>query len=144
MKSLICIILCVFTLNINNLSAANYIVTSNQDTGQATLRWAINQANSSIGLDTIKFNISSSGQIIISPLNELPPITDPLFIDGYSQPGNVDTNINLILSGNLFSYQKKYGLIVKTNIFKVKGLHFNDFHNIRLLNLIKGILDQYT
>jgi len=128
MKPKVYLILFIFAFIINYSLAGNFTVTSNQDTGQATLRWAISQANLSNGLDTIKFNISSSGgQIVISPLTELTPITDPLFIDGYSQPGNIDTNINLVLSGNLFSYSKKYGLIIKTNIFKVEGLHFKNF-----------------
>jgi len=130
MKPIIFFILFIITLNISESKAANYLVTSNQDTGQATLRWAIGQANSNLGLDTIQFNISSSGgQIVISPLTELTPITDPLFIDGYSQPGNVDTNINLVLSGDSLGHNQSYGLIVNTGIFNVQGLHFKNFHN---------------
>ncbi|MBC8146917.1 MAG: right-handed parallel beta-helix repeat-containing protein, partial [Bacteroidetes bacterium] len=130
MKAIIYLITVILAFSVGNLGASNYIVTSSQDTGQSTLRWAIGQANSSIGLDTIQFNIpSSSGVIIISPISELPAITDPLFIDGYSQAGNVDTNINLILSGNSLDYNQSYGFVVNTGIFKVQGLHFNDFNN---------------
>ncbi len=54
-----------------------------------TLRGAINAANSTAnsgGADIINFNIPGGGVKTISPGSELPTITDPVTINGYSQP----------------------------------------------------------
>ena len=52
-----------------------------------SLRWAIEQANATPGLDRIRFALPSCPQII--ELNApLPDITDGVFIDGYSQAGS--------------------------------------------------------
>jgi hypothetical protein len=83
-------------------SAANFTVNStgngtdnntsdnacNDGTGNCTLRAAIMQANATPGTDTISFNIPGSGVQTISPPSALPAITDPLVIDGYTQPGS--------------------------------------------------------
>ena len=53
---------------------------------QCTLRAAIQEANAHAGADTIKFNIS--GSKVIKPATPLPPITDQLTINGYSQSGS--------------------------------------------------------
>ncbi len=39
-------------------------------------------------LDTIAFNIPGAGVHTITPLTGLPQITDPVIIDGYTQPGS--------------------------------------------------------
>ena len=52
-----------------------------------SLREAINLANSAPGADTIDFNIPGSGVQTISLLSALPTITDPVIINGYTQPG---------------------------------------------------------
>ena len=62
-------------------------------TGACTLRAAIEEANASLGLNTIAFAIPGSGPHTISPGSALPTITDPAVIDGYTQPGaSVNTN----------------------------------------------------
>ncbi len=65
--------------------------------GECTLRAAIQQANATAGLDTINFNIPGcpGGICEIFPASPLPAITDPVLIDGYSQPG-ASENTNLI------------------------------------------------
>ena len=52
-----------------------------------SLREAINLANGAPGADTIDFDIPGSGVHTISLLSALPTITDPVIIDGYTQPG---------------------------------------------------------
>lgn len=52
-----------------------------------SLRDAISAANAVAGVDTIAFAIPGDGPFTISPLTPLPAITDPVVIDGYSQPG---------------------------------------------------------
>src|SRR6267142_6504943 len=40
-----------------------------------------------VSTDTISFNIAGSGVQTIRPTSALPTITDPVVIDGYTQPG---------------------------------------------------------
>ena len=55
--------------------------------GDLSLREAITLANAFPGADTISFDISGAGVHTISLLSALPTITDPVIIDGYTQPG---------------------------------------------------------
>jgi len=68
--------------------AAIIAVTTNADSGAGSLRQAITDANTSIGVtDTIDFNIAGAGVHTITLLSALPAITDPVTIDGSTQPG---------------------------------------------------------
>jgi len=69
-------------------SAATFTVTTTADTGVGSLRLAILAANTSPGLDTIAFAIPGPGVHTITPASTLPPIIDPVLIDGYTQPGS--------------------------------------------------------
>jgi CSLREA domain-containing protein len=86
----------LFTLLIIFVSpatAATFTVTKTADTNDGTcdadcsLREAINAANVNTGTDTIAFNIPGAGPHTIQPTSPLPEITDPVIIDGYTQPG---------------------------------------------------------
>ena len=59
---------------------------------QCTLRAAIQQANATPGADLIRFSIPGTGVQTInvgsSGLGALPTVTDPVTIDGYTQPGS--------------------------------------------------------
>jgi hypothetical protein len=79
---------------------------------QCTLRAAIQQANATPGLDTINFAIPGTGVQTIAVgsqgLGALPTITDPVSINGYTQPGahpntkavGNDAVLKIELSGN--------------------------------------------
>ncbi|EHR72505.1 hypothetical protein BurJ1DRAFT_3700 [Burkholderiales bacterium JOSHI_001] len=70
---------------------ATFTVTSNSDTNTVgTLRWAINQANSTTGADTITF--SGVSNINLGAL--LPQITDQVSINGTSAGGTPGVTIN--------------------------------------------------
>src|SRR5207244_9560553 len=56
------------------------------DTGAGSLLQALLDANSTVGADTIAFTIPGAGTQLIHPLSQLPAITDPVTIDGYTQP----------------------------------------------------------
>src|SRR5215211_4525142 len=99
--------------------ATTFTVNSTADTGDATpdgicdsdpaagvvctLREAIQEANAPMnpGPDTINFAIPdtdcSAGVCTINSSSELPLITDPVIIDGYSQPG---ASANTLAVGN--------------------------------------------
>ncbi len=77
--------------------AATITVTSTADVGPNTLREAILEANATPDLDTIRFNIPGTGVHTIAPTSQLPLITAPVIIDGYSQPGAIP---NTLETGN--------------------------------------------
>ncbi len=68
---------------------STFVVTTTNNAGPGSLREAILAANVAITAgDTIAFNLPGTGVQIISPTNALPLITDPVTIDGYTQPGS--------------------------------------------------------
>ena len=70
------------------LGAATITVTTTADSGPGSLRQAILDSNASAGtLDTIEFDIPGAGVHTIVPASGLPTITDPVVIDGSTQPG---------------------------------------------------------
>jgi len=79
--------------------AATFTVTNTNDTGAGSFRQAIIDANAAPGLDTIAFNIPSAGvHTITTPTIDLPDITSPVLIDGYTQPGS-SPNTNALNAG---------------------------------------------
>lgn len=66
--------------------AAINVINTN-DAGGGSLRTAIDQANGQAGTDRIAFAIPGAGPHTITLLSDLPAITEPVRIDGYSQTG---------------------------------------------------------
>jgi len=66
--------------------AAIFTASIDLDMGPGSLRTALTLANSTLGKDTIRFNIGGMGSWSINLMTNLPDITDSLFIDGLSQP----------------------------------------------------------
>jgi CSLREA domain-containing protein len=100
--------------NPDHAFAATFVVTSTGDSsdiapgngvcetatpGECTLRAAIQEANAFAGTDTIAFNIAPSGTHTITPASALPTITQPVTIDGATQPGFAGSPI-IELSGS--------------------------------------------
>jgi hypothetical protein len=110
---------------------------------QCTLRAAIQAANERSGADTIRFRISGNGPHTITPGSELPTITRPVTIDGYTQgdstPGSTaddatentlaqgtNANLKIVLHGDgVKNYC--YGLNVDANNVVIRGLVINNF-----------------
>ncbi|MEO5953196.1 MAG: hypothetical protein ABIQ44_12090, partial [Chloroflexia bacterium] len=109
-----------------------YTVTNINDSGVNSLRQAIINANGSGGLDTISFNIPGGGLHTITLLSPLPPIVDPVIIDGYSQPGSscntLPIGINAVpqieLNGSSVAAS---GLVILAGGSTVNGLIINRF-----------------
>ena len=70
------------------------VVTTTADDGPGSLRAALTYANTHLGVDTITFNIADNGIQTIRPLSALPMITDPVIIDGYSEPGSSPNSLS--------------------------------------------------
>ena len=72
-----------------------FAVTTTADSGPGSLRQAILDSNAATGqTNTIDFDIPGSGVQTIAPLSPLPAITNPVLIDGFSQPGYAGTPLD--------------------------------------------------
>ena len=69
-------------VDIDLLPPHYFLVTNTDDTGPGSLRQAMVDANSKLGMDIIKFRIDGGPQTI-QPLSPLPQITEPLVIRWY-------------------------------------------------------------
>lgn len=71
-----------------SVSAADFTVINTANGGPGSLSQAISDANALAGRDRVVFNIPGAGVHVIDvSANSLPQITDPLIVDGYTQPG---------------------------------------------------------
>lgn len=114
---------------------ATFTVLNTNDSGPDSLRQAIDDANANPGLDAIEFDIPGPGVHTISPASTLPFITDPVTIDGYTQPG---ASPNTLAVGNDAVLKIRLdgggtlgeGLIVWTGAAgsTVRGLVINGFY----------------
>ena len=113
------------------------VVTTSADSGPGSLRAAITYANANPGLDAITFDIAGSGVQTISPLSPLPTITDPVLIDGYTQPGSSantngpglgdNANIRIALDGtNTGRFAD--GLTISSGGVTARGMAIGDFN----------------
>lgn len=117
--------------------ANTYVVTNTADAGAGSLRAAIKQANnhpntSASKPDRIHFNIPGPGVQRIAPSTQLPAITDPVIIDGYTQPGssvNTKRNANdavLLIELHGGASAADNGLVLNAGS-TVRGLIINGF-----------------
>ena len=69
-----------------------FVVTTTADSGPGSLRQAILDSNAATGgTNTIDFAIPGTGVQTIAPVSPLPAITNPVLIDGTTQPGFAGT-----------------------------------------------------
>jgi hemoglobin-like flavoprotein len=130
-------------------SAKTITVTGTGDTiavdGVVTLREAITAANTNApcgdapagdpGLDVINFNIAGGGVQTISPTSALPAITEPITINGYTQPGAsantlaVGSNAVLLIELSGAAANSMAGLTIDAGNSTIRGLVINRFNN---------------
>ncbi len=96
------------------------MVSSVADSGPGTLRQAILDANAQSGFDSIAFNIVTVGTPTINLASALPNITDPLSINGATQPSSGLVDING--GGGAFD-----GLTITAGASTVRGLLLRGF-----------------
>ncbi len=102
-----------------------YPVTTTLDSGPGSFRQAILDANAMPGLNKITFNIDGEGVHTIQPLSALPTITDPVIIDGTTQPGFGGSPI-VELDGSLAGTAAD-GLKITAGGSTVRGFAINRF-----------------
>ncbi len=107
-------------------SASPFVVTTTADSGAGSLRNAIDAANTNPGMDTISFAIPGAGLHTIQPATALPAITDPVVINGTTQPGftNCPTGPMIELDG---THVAGDGLELTAGNSTVRGLIINRF-----------------
>ena len=76
----------------------SFVVTNTSDNGPGSLRQAILNANSTAGVDNITFNIPGAGPHTITPAAALPTVSDPVLINGTTQPTFAGTPV-IVLNG---------------------------------------------
>jgi hypothetical protein len=101
-----------------------YKVTNTNDSGDGSLRKAINDANRDPGVDAIFFKIPGPGVHVIQPLTDLPNVHD--HIAGDSQPGYAGTPL-IQIDGSQDSDSFPVGLSVDRGI--VFGLDITGFED---------------
>jgi len=121
-------------------AGAPLLVTSTNDSGLGSLRQAILVANLTPGLDTIQFNIAGTPPFTIRLQNKLPQISDPVVIDGTTQPGFVNTPV-IELDGT--SAGGGSGLEIISGNCTVRGLAIHSFNQdgIKLSNVGGNVID---
>lgn len=127
--------------------AATYTVTNTNDSGAGSFRQALLNANTNAGPDTIAFNIPGAGPHSIHVLSNLPGITSPVTIDGYTQPGaaaNTDAigsnaSIRIELVGTGTSSVSGLILLVGSDGTTIRGLAINRFGSNQLTVTAGGV-----
>ena len=113
-----------------------FTVTTTDDSGPGSLRQVILDANANPGTDTITFDIPGTGPHTITPLTELPAITDPVIIDGTTQPGagcdSWPPTLNVELDGTNAGTGAN-GLTVSADDALIQGLVINRFEKNGIL-----------
>lgn len=106
---------------------AAFVVTNTNDNGPGSLRQAIEDANAMLndtaGPDEIRFAIGS-GPRSIALLSALPAITDPVLLDGWSQPGLAGAPL---IELNGAAAGSSHGLVVHAPDTIIRGLVINHF-----------------
>jgi len=118
-----------------------FTVTNTNDSGSGSLRQAILDANANAGADMIDFNIPGAGVHTITPASALPTITDPVTIDGTTQPGFTGSPI-IELNGAIAGPANGLNIVAGSSV--VRGLVINRFKGNGILldtsvgNVIEG------
>lgn len=124
-------------------AATTYTVTKVADTNDGTcdadcsLREAITAANANAGADIIEFNITPADgtAYTITPLSELPTITEQLKIDGTTQSGSSCSARTLKIE--IDATNETYGLQTTASNFELYGIAITGAggqHGLRVLN----------
>lgn len=113
----------------------NFKVTSTNENILGSLKYAILNANTCKGLDTITFNLPDKiNEIKVSTV--LPPLIEDCIIDGTSQPNfSYPQNDKVfrpgvrIISNLPSATYSKHGLLLGKNRYTIKGLEINGFES---------------
>jgi titin len=111
---------------------STFLVLNTNDAGAGSLRQAILDANASPGSNEIDFAIGNGGAQTIRPTSPLPALTNPVVIDGTTQPGFAGSPL-IDLDGANFTTPavSTSGLVIRADNSTVKGLAITGFTTAR-------------
>src|SRR2546430_6519815 len=134
--SLLALVFAALTITSSTSLASTFLVTNTNDSGGGSLRQAILDANANAGADTINFNIPASDPncdpitfvCTVTLASNMAPITDPVTIDGYTQPATSvntlansdDAVLRIEVNGN-----EKNGFVITGGSSTIRGLVIN-------------------
>ncbi len=119
--------------SIDDAPSSSTVVSTTNDRGPGSLRQAILNANANPGLETIRFALPEVGPRSIRLTSPLPPITDPVVIDGTAQgEGGGQQSPTIELNG-ADAGNKANGLTIKAGGSTVRGLAINGFDGAGIL-----------
>ena len=104
---------------------STFTVTTNANDGAGSLRQAILDSNANTGADSIEFSIGGGGVQTIALTSALPAVTDPVEIDGTTQPGFAGSPV-IVLNGRAAGFNVN-GLTISAGNSTVRGLVINSF-----------------
>jgi hypothetical protein len=134
----------------DRLLLSTFTVLNTNDSGPGSLRQAILDANSNLnagGPDVIAFNIAGGGPQSIALQSALPNITDPVVLDGTTEPGfNALSPQPMIQLNGLYAGGGVAGLTLTGNNNVVRGLAIDRFNGPGILILGNGnqVQDNYV
>jgi parallel beta-helix repeat protein len=135
----------------SNIGTTNPVitVTNTNDSGAGSLRQALIDANAAPNLNTIRFNITGVCPRTITLASLLPDITQPVAIDGYSQPGasrntavlGWNANLCIVLNGanqitGAFGFNVNTGASPDATV-SIEGIAFSG-HSIAAAQFVAG------
>ncbi|HSE20418.1 MAG TPA: Calx-beta domain-containing protein, partial [Pyrinomonadaceae bacterium] len=106
--------------------SVDFTVTNVTDSGAGSLRQAMLDANAHVGADRIVFNIPGVGIHTINLTSGLPTITEPVVIDGSTQPGFSVGHPQIELNG-VSAGAGVHGITISSGGSTVRGLVINRF-----------------
>ena len=112
------------------VAGVSYVVTNTNDSGEGSLRWAVNEANNSAFRDTIRFDIPGSGPHTISIESQFVSFSHPVIIDATTQPGyNALTGVPVVVLDGSPAPEGTNALVfsVPTSGSSIKGLSIVGF-----------------
>ncbi|HEY9171011.1 MAG TPA: Calx-beta domain-containing protein, partial [Verrucomicrobiae bacterium] len=105
-------------------AAAVFSVVTTNDSGPGSLRQAILDANAAAGADMIVFAVTNAARTIL-PASALPAVTDPVTIDGATQPGFA--GVPLVELAGTSASTATDGLQIQTSNSVIRALVINRF-----------------
>ena len=115
---------CLLLLSICPINASIISVTTTNDTGSGSLRYAILQSNTNPGPDIVEFHIPGTKAWGIRPATVLPDVTEMVTIDATTQTGYSNQPV-VLLDGR--SVSSGSGLSLKSGMSTVQGLAIGGF-----------------
>lgn len=110
------------------MAQSTFVVTTTADSGEGSLREAINKANADVARDVVQFNIPGEGPHEIILQTSLPNILEPVVIDATTQPTYSVGFPTVVLAGNGVE-MTGFSLVGNSSGSKISGFVIGGFRS---------------